>query len=50
MLKDHLNSWLSWDRRSRISSFVALGRKIKRHYDAIKLLEFTILAMLKQNL
>ena len=34
-VKDHLNSWLSWARRCRIPSFVALGRKIKRHYEAI---------------
>jgi len=34
-VKEHLNSWLSWARRCRIPSFVALGRKIKRHYEAI---------------
>jgi transposase len=34
-VKEHLDSWLSWARRCRIQSFVALGRKIKRHYDAI---------------
>ena len=34
-VKNHLNSWLSWARRCRIPSFVALGRKIKRHYEAI---------------
>jgi transposase len=34
-VKEHLDSWLSWARRCRIPSFVALGRKIKRHYAAI---------------
>lgn len=34
-LKAELDSWLSWARRCRIKSFVALGRKIKRHYDCI---------------
>lgn len=34
-VKEHLDSWLSWARRCRIPSFIDLGRKIKRHYDAI---------------
>ena len=34
-VKKHLDSWLSWARRCRIPSFVTLGRKIKRHYEAI---------------
>ena len=34
-VKEHLDSWLSWARRCRIPSFMALGKKIKRHYAAI---------------
>lgn len=34
-VKTYLDSWLSWARRCRIQSFIDLGRKIKRHYDAI---------------
>lgn len=30
-----LDRWLSWAQRSRISEFVDLGRKIRRHYDSI---------------
>ena len=34
-VKKHLDSWLAWAQRCRIPSFVVLGKKIKRHYDAI---------------
>ncbi len=30
-----LDRWLSWARRCRIPAFVELGRKVRRHYDAI---------------
>jgi len=30
-----LDKWLGWARRCRIPAFVELGRKIKRHYEAI---------------
>jgi transposase len=30
-----LNKWLAWAARCRIPEFVELGKKIKRHYDAI---------------
>ncbi|TDT97283.1 transposase [Streptomyces sp. 846.5] len=30
-----LDRWLTWAARSRILAFVELGRKIRRHYDAI---------------
>jgi transposase len=32
---DELNSWLKWAQRCRIKEFVVLGRKVKRHKDAI---------------
>jgi transposase len=30
-----LDRWLSWARRCRIPAFIELGRKVRRHYDAI---------------
>lgn len=33
--KQALDRWLAWAQRSRIDAFVALGRKIKRHREAI---------------
>ena len=33
--EDELNHWLSWAQRCRISTFVELGRKIKRHKEFI---------------
>ncbi len=33
--KEALDEWLQWARRCQIPSFVALGRKIKRHREAI---------------
>ena len=32
---DELNKWLSWSQRCRIPEFVELGKKIKRHKEAI---------------
>lgn len=32
---DELNKWLSWSARCRIPEFVELGKKIKRHKEAI---------------
>jgi transposase len=32
---DELTRWLAWAQRCRIPDFVNLGRKIKRHHDAI---------------
>ncbi len=32
---DELNKWLTWSARCRIPEFVELGKKIKRHKDAI---------------
>ena len=32
---DELNKWLSWSARCRISEFVELGKKIKRHKEVI---------------
>jgi transposase len=32
---DELERWLGWARRCRIPEFVELGKKIKRHRDAI---------------
>lgn len=34
-VKEALDKWLSWARRSQIKPFVELYKKIKRHYDAI---------------
>ena len=32
---EELTRWLAWTQRSRIKSFVELGKKIKRHREAI---------------
>ncbi|MFJ9523233.1 transposase [Kitasatospora sp. NPDC101801] len=32
---DALGRWLSWARRSRIEAFVELGRRVRRHREAI---------------
>jgi len=35
MAVEELDGWLKWAQRCRISEFVELGRKIKRHKEAI---------------
>jgi transposase len=32
---DELKRWFGWARRCRIPEFVELGKKVKRHYEAI---------------
>jgi transposase len=35
LAEEELNTWLKWAQRCRIKEFVELGRKVKRHKDAI---------------
>ena len=35
LAEDELNRWLGWAQRCRIPEYVELGRKIKRHREAI---------------